>query len=70
MIKVQLSDADRKEVVKYRLEKANRTYQEAVGSIKNGVMSKQLPIVYTMQLTMLFPLYSFLTSMKLVLIMA
>ena len=34
MIKVQLSDADRKEVVKYRLEKANRTYQEAVGSIK------------------------------------
>ena len=36
MIKVQLSDADRKEVVKYRLEKANRTYQEAIGSIKNG----------------------------------
>ncbi len=70
MIKVQLSDADRKEVVKYRLEKANRTYQEAIGSIKNGVMSKQLPIVYTMQLTMLFPLYSFLTSMKLALIMA
>ena len=70
MIKVQLSDADRKEVVKYRLEKANRTYQEAVGSIKNGVMSKQLPIVYTMQLTMLFPLYSFLTSMKLAFIMA
>lgn len=66
MIKVQLSDADRKKVVKYRLEKANRTYQEAVGSIKNGVMSKQLPIVYTM----LFPLYSFLTSMKLALIMA
>ena len=70
MIKVQISDADRKKVVKYRLEKANRTYQEAVGSIKNGVMSKQLPIVYTMQLTMLFPLYSFLTSMKLALIMA
>ena len=70
MIKVQLSDADRKKVVKYRLEKANRPYQEAVGSIKNGVMSKQLPIVYTMQLTMLFPLYSFLTSMKLALIMA
>ena len=70
MIRGQLSDADRKEVVKYRLEKANRTYQEAVGSIKNGVMSKQLPIVYTMQLTMLFPLYSFLTSMKLALIMA
>ena len=69
MIKVQLSDADRKEVVKYRLEKANRTYQEAVGSIKNGVMSKQLPIVYTMQHTMLFLLYSFLTRMKLALIM-
>ena len=70
MTRGQLSDADRKKVVKYRLEKANRTYQEAVGSIKNGVMSKQLPIVYTMQLTMLFPLYSFLTSMKLALIMA
>lgn len=70
MIKVQLSDADRKKVVKYRLEKANRTYQEAVGSIKNGVMSKQLPIVYTMQLTMLFLLCSFLTNMKLALIMA
>ena len=69
MIKVQLSDADRKKVVKYRLEKANRTYQEAVGSIKNGVMSKQLPIVYTMQHTMLFLLYSFLTRMKLALIM-
>ena len=36
MTRWQLSDADRKEVVKYRLEKANRTYQEAVGSIKNG----------------------------------
>lgn len=36
MTRGQLSDADRKEVVKYRLEKANRTYQEAVGSIKNG----------------------------------
>ena len=69
MIKVQLSDADRKEVVRYRLEKANRTYQEAVGSIKNGAMSKQLPIVYTMQHTMLFLLYSFLTRMKLALIM-
>ena len=34
MTRGQLSDADRKEVVKYRLEKANRTYQEAVGSIK------------------------------------
>lgn len=32
-------------------------------------MSKQLPIVYTMQHTMLFLLYSFLTRMKLALIM-
>ncbi len=36
MTKGQLSDADRTEVVEYRLEKAHRTYQEAVGSIKNG----------------------------------
>lgn len=33
-------------------------------------MSKLQPIVYTMLLTMLFLLYSFLTSMKLALIMA
>ena len=36
MIKGQLTDADRTEIVKYRLEKAYRTYNEAVGSIKNG----------------------------------
>lgn len=36
MTKGQLSDTDRVEVVRYRLEKANRTYQEAVGSIYNG----------------------------------
>ena len=69
MIKGQLTDTDRTEIVKYRIEKAYRTYQEAVGSIKM-VMSKQQPIVYTMQLTMLFLLCSFLTNMKLALIMA
>ena len=36
MTRGQLSDTDRIEVVRYRLEKADRTYQEAVGSIKNG----------------------------------
>lgn len=36
MIKGQLTDTDRTEIVKYRIEKAYRTYQEAVGSIKNG----------------------------------
>lgn len=36
MTKGLLSDTDRIEVVRYRLEKANRTYKEAVGSIKNG----------------------------------
>lgn len=35
MTKEQLSDKDRTEVVRYRLEKANRTYIEAVGSIEN-----------------------------------
>lgn len=69
MIKGLLSDTDRTEIVKYRIEKAYRTYQEAVGSIEM-VMSKLQPIVYTMLLTMLFLLYSFLTSMKLALIMA
>ena len=69
MIKGQLTDTDRSEIVKYRLEKAYRTYNEAIGSIEM-VMSKLQPIVYTMLLTMLFLLYSFLTSMKLALIMA
>jgi uncharacterized protein len=36
MTKGQLSNTDRIEIVRYRLEKADRTYQEAVGSIKNG----------------------------------
>ena len=36
MTKGQLSDTDRIEVVKYRLEKASRTYKEAIGSINNG----------------------------------
>ena len=36
MMKGQLTDADRKEIVKYRLEKAERTFSEAVGAINNG----------------------------------
>ena len=36
MTRGQLSDEDRKEVVKYRIEKAIRTYSEAIGSIKSG----------------------------------
>lgn len=36
MSKGLLSDCDRLEVVKYRLEKAKRTYNEAVGAINNG----------------------------------
>lgn len=35
MIKGQLTDTDRTEIVKYRLEKAYRTYNEAIGSIEN-----------------------------------
>ena len=31
-----LNDDDRREIVKYRLEKSLRTYNEAVGSIANG----------------------------------
>lgn len=36
MIKGQLTDTDRTEIVKYRLEKAYRTYNEAIGSIENS----------------------------------
>ena len=36
MIKGLLSDTDRTEIVKYRIEKAYRTYQEAVGSIETA----------------------------------
>lgn len=36
MTKGQLTDTDRTEIVKYRLEKAYRTYNEAIGSIENG----------------------------------
>ena len=36
MTRGQLSDEVRKEVVKYRIEKAIRTYSEAIGSIKSG----------------------------------
>lgn len=35
MIKGQLTDTDRTEIVKYRLEKAYRTYNEAIGSIES-----------------------------------
>lgn len=69
MTRGQLTDADRTEIVKYRIEKAYRTYNEAVGSIENGYV-ETAPIVCTMQLTMLFLLYLFLISMKLALIMA
>lgn len=36
MIEGTLSDEDRLEVVKYRLEKSQRAYHEAVGSIDSG----------------------------------
>lgn len=36
MKKGQLSDSDRIEVVRYRIEKAYRAYKEAVGSIESG----------------------------------
>ncbi len=46
MTKGQLSDADRMEVVRYRLEKANRTYQEAVGSINSGYVETSANRLY------------------------
>lgn len=36
MLKGQLSEDDRQEIVKYRLEKSCRTYREAVGAIDSG----------------------------------
>lgn len=36
MSKATLSDEDRREIVKYRMEKAERTYHEAVGCIGQG----------------------------------
>ena len=36
MTKGQLTDSDRLEIVKYRLEKAYRTYHEAKGAINSG----------------------------------
>lgn len=68
MTKGLLSDTDRIEVVRYRLEKANRTYKEAVGSIKNGYVKLQLT-AYITQHTMPFLHCLFLTNMKQVLIM-
>lgn len=41
MIKGQLTDTDRTEIVKYRLEKAYRTYNEAIGSIENGYVETE-----------------------------
>ena len=38
-----LNDEDRREIVKYRLEKSLRTYNEAVGSIPMAML-KQPPI--------------------------
>ena len=46
MIKGLLSDTDRIEIVKYRIEKAYRTYQEAVGSIKNGYVETAVNRLY------------------------
>ena len=46
MTKGQLSDTDRIEVVKYRLEKAHRTYKEAVGSIENGYVETAVNRLY------------------------
>ena len=46
MIKGQLTDTDRTEIVKYRIEKAYRTYQEAVGSIKNGYVETSANRLY------------------------
>ena len=37
MMKGQLTEADRIEIVRYRLEKAERTYKEAVGAIKKWI---------------------------------
>ena len=36
MTKGQLTDIDRLEIVRYRLEKAERTYNEAMGAVANG----------------------------------
>lgn len=35
-MKGALTEQDRREIVRYRIEKAERTYKEAVGSIENG----------------------------------
>jgi len=43
MIKGQLTDTDRTEIVKYRLEKAYRTYNEAI-LIKEG--SRNAPVYF------------------------
>ena len=41
-----LSESDRKEIVKYRLEKAERAYLEAVGSIESGFVETSANRLY------------------------
>ena len=41
-----LNDEDRREIVKYRLEKSLRTYNEAVGSIANGYVETSANRLY------------------------
>ena len=42
-----LNDEDRREIVKYRLEKSLRTYNEAVGSIANGYVETAANRLYS-----------------------
>ena len=42
-----LNDDDRREIVKYRLEKSLRTYNEAVGSIANGYVETAANRLYS-----------------------
>jgi uncharacterized protein (UPF0332 family) len=46
MTKLTLSDEDRKEVVRYRLEKAERAYAEAVGSVNSGFVETSANRLY------------------------
>ena len=46
MTKLSLSDEDRKEVVRYRLEKAERAYAEAVGSVGSGFVETSANRLY------------------------
>ena len=42
-----LNDEDRREIVKYMLEKSLRTYKEAVGSIANGYVETAANRLYS-----------------------